>query len=140
MDSFSSKERKVINMNLTSVGYFREMLDGRQDDPSIKDYLNKCAPHLVDQICEYLNNGIPLVVSPGVSLDVIDETKGIAGAPSLLTDGKWVWSGVLSYYVKNYNLLLDSEFIDTMISNGWKVPICENELEYSNIVLDGIPF
>ena len=26
-------------MNLTSVGYFREMLDGSPSDPSIKDYV-----------------------------------------------------------------------------------------------------
>ena len=28
-------------MNLTSVGYFREMPDGKPSDPSIKDYLHK---------------------------------------------------------------------------------------------------
>ena len=56
----------------------------------------------------------------------------------LLTDGKWAWSGVLSYYVKNYNLQLDSEFVATMIENGWKIPISEKELDYSDILLDGM--
>ena len=28
-------------MNLTSVGYFREMPDGKPSDPSIKNYLQK---------------------------------------------------------------------------------------------------
>ena len=84
-----------------------------------------------------MDSGIPLVVSPGTALDIIDETKGIAGTPSVLTDGKWAWSGVLSYYVKNYNLLLDNEFVETMIANGWKLPISESELDYSSIILDG---
>ena len=126
-------------MNLTSVGYFREMLDGNPTDPSIKDYVNKGAGFPIDKICEYLDSGLPLIVSPGLVSDVIDESKGNAGSPSIFTDGKWAWSGVLSYYVKNYNLQLDSDFIDTMISNGWMIPIHENELDYSSILLDGIP-
>lgn len=124
-------------MFITSVGYFKEMLDGSPSDPSIKDYINKGTSSLIDKICAYLDNGIPLIVSPGTALDVIDETKGVAGSPSILTDGKWAWSGVLSYYVKNYNLQLDDEFIETMIENGWKIPVCEKELDDSNIFLDG---
>ena len=115
------------------------MSDGSPSNPSIKDYVNKGADYPIDRICAYLDSGLPLIISPGVVSDVIDETKGSAGSPSILTDGKWAWSGVLSYYVKNYNLLLDKDFIDTMISNDWKIPVRENELDYPNILLDGIP-
>lgn len=125
-------------MNLTSVGYFKEMLDGSPSDPSIKDYVNKGTSSLIDKICDYLDNGVPLIVSPGTALDVIDEAKGVAGSPSVLTDGKWAWSGVLSYYVKNYNIQLNDEFIETMIENGWKIPVCEKEFDYSSILLDGM--
>ena len=124
-------------MFITSVGYFKEMPDGSPSDPSIKDYINKGTSSLIDKICAYLDNGIPLIFSPGTALDVIDETKGVAGSPSILTDGKWAWSGVLSYYVKNYNLQLDDKFIETIIENGRKIPECEKELDYSNILLDG---
>ena len=133
------QEREVIEMNLTSVGYFREMLDGSLSDPSIKDYLNKGTDYPIEKICAYLDSGLPLIVSPGVALDIIDETKGVAGSPSILTDGKWAWSGVLSYYVRNYNLMLDSNFVDTMIANDWKIPVLENELDHLNILLDGKP-
>ena len=126
-------------MFITSVGYFREMVDGSPNDPSIKDYIDKGNDSIIDKVCTYLNSGIPLIVSPGKVLDIIDETKGSAGSPSILTDGKWAWSGVLSYYVKNYGLLLDSEFVDTMMANDWKIPILESDLDYSDIILDGSP-
>lgn len=126
-------------MDLTSVGYFREMLDGSPSDPSINDYLNKGAGYPIEKICAYLDSGLPLIVSPGVAFDIVDEAKGVAGSPSILTDGKWAWSGVLSYYVKNYGLLLDSEFVDTMMANDWKIPIRESDLDYSDIILDGSP-
>ena len=139
MDFILSQESEVIyNMNLKSVGYFREMLDGSPSDPSIKDYVNKGTSSFINKICAYLDSGLPIIVSPGTAVDVIDETKGVAGSPSILTDGKWAWSGVLSYYVKNYNLQLDSEFVATMIDNGWEIPISEKELDYSDILLDGM--
>jgi hypothetical protein len=139
MDFILSQESEVIyKMNLKSVGYFREMLDGSPSDPSIKDYVNKGTSSVIDKICAYLDSGLPIIVSPGTAVDVIDETKGVAGSPSILTDGKWAWSGVLSYYVKNYNLQLDSEFVATMIENGWEIPISEKELDYSDILLDGM--
>ena len=139
MDFILSQESEVIyNMNLKSVGYFREMLDGSPSDPSIKDYVNKGTSSFINKICAYLDSGLPIIVSPGTAVDVIDETKGVAGSPSILTDGKWAWSGVLSYYVKNYNLQLDSEFVATMIDNGWEIPISEKELDYSDIFLDGM--
>jgi hypothetical protein len=126
-------------MFITSVGYFREMLDGSPSDPSIKGYINKGDASISDKVCAYLDSGLPLIVSPGMVFDIIDDSKGIAGSPSILTDGKWAWSGVLSYYVKNYGLLLDSEFVDTMMANDWKIPILESDLDYSDIILDGSP-
>ena len=126
-------------MNLISTGYFKEMPDGSPDDLSIKDFVDKNTEYPIDKICAYLERGLPLIVAPGVVQDVIDENKGSAGSPSILTDGKWAWSGVLSYYVKNYNLSLNSDFINSMIENDWKIPIHENELDYSTILIDGIP-
>ena len=90
-------ESEVNNMNIKSTGYFREMIDGNPCDPSIKDYIGKNIDYPVDKICAYLDSGLPLIISPGLVLDVIDESKGDAGSPSILTDGKWAWSGVLSY-------------------------------------------
>ena len=40
--------------------------------------------------------------------------------------------------MKNYNLQLDSVFVATMIENGWEIPISEKELDYSDILLDGM--
>ena len=139
MGIFWPKESDVIIMTITSVGYFREMLDGSPSDPSIKGYIDKGNASIIDKVCAYLDSGLPLIVSPGTVLDIIDETKGSAGSPSILTDGKWVWSGVLSYYVRNYNLKLNDEFLETMVLNEWKIPISENELDYSDMVLDGTP-
>lgn len=115
------------------------MLDGSPSNPPIRDYINKGDKSSIGNICAYLDGGLPLIVTPGVAVDIIDENKGIAGSPPVLTDGRWEWSGVLSYYVRNYNLKLSSAFIETMKSNDWRIPIREDELDYSSILLDGNP-
>ncbi len=115
------------------------MLDGNPSNPSIRGYINKGENNSIESICAYLDDGLPLIVTPGVAVDIIDETKGIAGSPSILTDGEWAWSGVRSYYVRRYNLKLDSAFIKTMKENDWKIPIRKDELDYSSILLDGNP-
>ena len=115
------------------------MLDGNPSNPSIRGYINKGENNSIESICAYFDDGLPLIVTPGVAVDIIDETKGIAGSPSILTDGEWAWSGVLSYYVRRYNLKLDSAFIKTMKENDWKIPIRKDELDYSSILLDGNP-
>jgi hypothetical protein len=139
MDEIQTYETQVKIMDLKSVGYFREMSDGSPNDPSIKNFIDKKAelPHK-KEICAYLDGGIPIIVSPGLAYDVIDPSKGAAGSPTILTDGKWAWSGTLSYYVRNYNLALDSDFLKSMAVNRWEVPIKENDLDYSSLSIDGV--
>jgi hypothetical protein len=39
-----------------------------------------------------------------------------------LTDGQWVWPEGLAHYVQRHWVCLPDEFMETMRSNGWRVP------------------
>lgn len=125
-------------MRLKSVGYFKEMPHGVNSKDSIYDYINKEKASDIKKICAYLDGGIELIVSPGVVEDVINPERGTAGVTSTYTDGVWLWPGDLSYYVRNYKLKLPEEFIKTMQQNDWKVRIKIEDLDFSNIEVDGI--
>lgn len=129
-------------MNLKRVGFYKEMEHGESCDPSILDNIKiKQYKADIDNICCYLNSGIPLIVCAGTVEDVINPDNGTAGTPTFFTDGRWVWPGDLSYYVKNYNLKLPDEFINTMRQADWKVPITIDDLDCENFEIDGInPF
>ena len=50
----------------------------------------------------------------------------------------------MSELQRNFNycfpfIIITYHFIDTMISNDWKIPVNEDDLDYPNILLDGIP-
>ena len=113
-------------MNLKSVGYYTETNHGIYNGLSIHDIINLADPELIPQICEYLDSGIPLIVSPGCSEDVFDSTIHIPAGDNAYTDGFWIWPGDLSYYVSKYRLQIPDDFLQTMIRNNWTVPITED--------------
>ncbi len=107
-------------MNLTSVGYYKEMPQGKESDPSIYEFINRGEPQLKEKICAYLDEGIVVIVCPGVTRDIVDENAGPTGTGSACTDGTWLWPDDLSYYVSKYNISIPEAFLETMKVNNWK--------------------
>lgn len=125
-------------MKVCTVGYYKEMPESKAEAESILDFINKCNIEDIENICNYLDSGVALIVVPGVAEDVITPEKGNAGVLSEYTDGTWLWRGDLSYYVRNYNLKLPDEFIETMKRNNWKVPLTLDEMDSDSLEIDGI--
>jgi hypothetical protein len=44
------------------------------------------------------------------------------GAPDIFTDGVWGWSYEVIYYVRKYNFLLPSAFLEHMRTCNWRMP------------------
>ena len=118
-------------MILKRQGYYREMPHAEETDPSIEEYIGKAIDYK-KEICQYLQKGIVLAACGEVSKDVLHPEKGIAGTPDDMTDGKYIWPGDLAYYVMNYDLQLDREFIDHMIEHEWAVPD-DMEIDFDNL-------
>lgn len=101
--------------------FFKEMMNGIADDPSIFDRI-KDKPNINEnKIIEYLKKGKTIVACGGVNVDIVNPSKGLAGCPDVKTDGVWIWSGDLAYYVLNYHVVLDDKFIQTMEENDWDI-------------------
>ena len=125
-------------MELKTIGYYKEMPHGRDTDNSIMDFINKESQDKVDKIYQYLKSGVEFIVSPEITQDIITPERGTSGVASSYTDGIWLWPGDLAYYVKNYNLKLPEEFISTMEQNNWHVSKTISDMNYEEIVIDGI--
>lgn len=125
-------------MDLLRTGYYREMHHAEESDPSIIDYVNKLsAQNELEHICNYLQSGIPLIVCCGVDTDIINPNRGVSGCPSMLTDGHYIWPGDLAYYVKEYALGIDENFIANMRNNNWTIPIKLEDIDFDNLYLNG---
>lgn len=124
-------------MKLRSIGFFREMSQGKETDPSIYDFVKKGDPSLAEKICNYLSNGTTVIVSPGITGDIIDEVAGVAGTGSSCTDGVWLWPDDLVYYVRKYNVALPDDFLNTMKANNWNNPGKGLDLSNEDLFVDG---
>lgn len=124
-------------MNVKRVGYYKEMPQGINSTESIYDYINKEDSTRIKNICHYLESGVELVVTPEIVNDIIHPENGIAGIASTYTDGMWIWPGDLAYYVKVYKLKLPDEFVSIMEQRGWNVDISVDDIDLSDIVIDG---
>ena len=125
-------------MEFKTVGYYKEMPHGKDTDNSILDFINKGSQDNIDMIYQYLKSGVEFIVSPEVTHDIISPEKGTSGTASSYTDGIWLWPGDLAYYVKNYKLQLPDEFISTMAQNNWKISKTLDDMDYEEIIIDGI--
>ena len=123
-------------MELTSVGFYKEMPHGGDSELSILDFVDKAKDN-IDKIVKYLIDGKALIISTGLVDDVIDSSKGPAGTPTVYTDGKWIWPGDLAYYVKNYHLELPQDFLDYMIEKNWTVDFSLDDMDFDSVMIDG---
>jgi hypothetical protein len=106
---------------LQRTGFFREMPHGEATDPSLADARNAAPTPHEDRVAAYLDAGHVYIATPGFARDVFDPGKRI-GPPHYLTDGRFVWPGDLSHYVRTYHVRLAGQFVEHMLGNGWGVP------------------
>jgi len=85
------------------------------------------------------------VLQPGQRIDLLCQQdarlSGLTIQPSLmLTDGTWVWPGVLAYYVAMYHLRLPQRFLRFAEDHNWTIdPSGINPREMNWDAYDAVP-
>jgi len=115
---------------LKLVGFFEELGSSRHYTKTIRDAVRSNPSPDENGIIEYLKAGHILLDVPETSVDAVTGRAQIVGAPSLLTDGVWLWRLDLAYYVERYHIELPREFVEHVVSRGFRVtPLTEQALE-----------
>lgn len=74
-----------------------------------------------DKIVAYLLNAPLLAASCGVGKDILSPPK-IIGPLNIRTDGMWIWTDDVAYYVREYRFKLPVDFIHRMEDLNWIPP------------------
>jgi hypothetical protein len=124
--------RPVIEVRDLPPG--REKL--RQHLPRLRDFTAPAASPLEPAIIDYLTRGVTcaLCLDHGYGIDRIEPRRireACQNDPRLrgldrwmggwLTDGTWIWDGLLPYYLAAYHLRLPDEFVQFAASREWKI-------------------
>lgn len=77
----------------------------------------------------YLDSAELVIASPMTVKDQINPASG-SGIPVMwFTDGEWIWSAQLSYYLDKYGLIFETDLLDHIRSAGFRpAPVAEELL------------
>lgn len=115
------------------IGYWKEekhYFENQNIRISLIELKNKKAEYPKEKVIDYLKNGHYISGHRGYTKDLFDESKKTAGGKSEITDGMWVWTQDVIYYIENYNIGLPDEFLIHMEKNNYKVPKITEQIIY----------
>lgn len=75
-----------------------------------------------DRVTAYLRAGAPILMTTALQPDALDPARGKAVGASYRTDGTWVWSDALTYYVRVHALAPEDEFREHIRAHGYRCP------------------
>ncbi|WDZ83746.1 hypothetical protein [Micromonospora cathayae] len=82
--------------------------DGPRFDP---DHQRLAAPER-DRVAAWLAAGEPILATTQTATDIVDPARGAVVPLSFRTDGQWVWTDTVTYYLRRYGLAPDRELLD----------------------------
>ncbi|MGH3655378.1 MAG: SseB family protein [Micromonosporaceae bacterium] len=74
------------------------------------------------RIVEYLDAGAPVQLVTGFTSDMMDPSKGDVVPASTRTDGQWIWSDGVGYYLETYGIAPEPDFYRTIVAAGYACP------------------
>ncbi|GAA4263289.1 hypothetical protein [Dactylosporangium darangshiense] len=75
-----------------------------------------------DHVLAYLDEGVPLLIAPGWTEDVVDRTRGDVVPTAFRTDGRWIWTDAVAYYLREHSLAPDLDLLDQIRGRGYAPP------------------
>lgn len=105
-----------------AIGFWQEYTNNLLT-PSIFDHvIEDVESNVKDKYLNYLNAGRMFLGVREVLECALDSTKDVSPHNIIYTDGKWIWSSGLAYYVDHYNFFLPKEFTQYMKEQQYTVP------------------
>lgn len=116
-------------MRLRLAGFFRELSRGNlhSSGPSLAESVGKLPADQRHRAAQYLSGGSVLATTGMMVDDWFDKQANAIAPRETRTDGVWLWSGDLAYYVRKYGVALPPEFLSHMAARGWKAPPLDDQ-------------
>lgn len=79
---------------------------------------------LVDdpRLAAYLRAGTPILSTTSTDLDRIDPSRGQVVPLSFRTDGTWIWTDTVTYYLEEHRIRPDEELCAHIAGRGYSCP------------------
>lgn len=74
------------------------------------------------RVVEFLDGGEVLVAGGPLSPDVLDPERPVVVPAGYATDGTWIWSASLRYYVAKHGLAPEPDLLAHIRAHGYQAP------------------
>ena len=82
------------------------------DHPTIDDIDQR------EAVAEYLDAGVAVLVTPMLMDDVVDRSRKDAVPMSFRSDGIWVWTDTVTYYLRVHGLAPEPDLLEHVLAQG----------------------
>ncbi|MER7865284.1 hypothetical protein ABTX61_39675 [Amycolatopsis japonica] len=69
-------------------------------------------------LVDYLASGTPILVTPSMLDDVIDTDRTAVVPTNFITDGTWIWTDTVTYYLENHGIAPEAGLIAHIREQG----------------------
>ncbi|MEX5636815.1 hypothetical protein [Parafrankia sp. FMc2] len=77
------------------------------------------------RIAAYLDAGVPVLGTSTTMIDIVEPGRGVVVPLTFRTDGSWVWTDAVSYYLTAYGLAPDPDLLRHALGAGPPSPVDE---------------
>jgi hypothetical protein len=104
---------------LQALGFFCELRHGDPQGPSIHDAVATPLPEATrTPVARYLADAPIMIATTALADDILDPSRTDVSGISVHTDGTFVWSEDLAYYVRTYGALVPDALVQRAISGS----------------------
>ncbi|WP_410580693.1 hypothetical protein [Amycolatopsis sp. lyj-108] len=75
-------------------------------------------PEELRALVTYLASGTPVLVTPSLLDDVVDSDRTAVVPSNFLTDGQWIWTDTVTYYLERHGLAPEPELLGHIRARG----------------------
>ena len=76
-----------------------------------------------EAVAAYLREGVAVLITPLLADDVLDPERSGLVPLSYRTDGAWIWTDTVTYYLEQYGLIADAELLAHVRAQDGATPV-----------------
>ncbi|WP_433467442.1 glycohydrolase toxin TNT-related protein [Spirillospora sp. CA-128828] len=97
-------------------------------------------PDETDRVAEYLREAPTVMAARSNAPDRLDPSRGASVPLTFHTDGTWVWSGAVAYYLSEHGIPPEPDLVAHIRANEFRVPAVDDDtLDAANADVTGRP-
>ncbi|WP_136467458.1 hypothetical protein [Flagellimonas onchidii] len=99
---------------MKALGFVKEHENMNNEVKNFEEFHYSINPYK-NEILKYLKTGETIAVTMNIIKSLYNGDDNIIGGVVYFTDGNWIWTNYLIYYLEKYNIEINNEFVDYVL-------------------------